>query len=459
MNKVPKRWNDPLAVGLVAAVLRLVWVGFMSRSPAGLSDPAIYQAAANSISKGLGYRSITGTVTAYYPPGYPYFLGAVQWVVNLVGLDSHFVLVVGVIQALLGATTAALVVVIARRMATSNRHERLVGVTAGLLVAFWPNLIAHSSVLLSETLFIAVFTLVATLLVKAILGDSNPRTLLCWAALLMGVATLIRPQSALLLIPAATVGMLIARVDVRRVATHVGALCIGVVLVVMPWSIRSSLALDGLVILSTNSGDNLCIGFNPDAHGGFGMEPACQTGTSYTDGPVQERERNSELRSEAVSWALENPQSLPGLGLSKMRLTFDGDHDAIRALESYGQDPFLGDGTRTALNRLADGYYFIVLALAVAGLAITLVMGGRQPHSGQSGAVRMTLVLVIFLGALVPVLSFGDQRFKVPIEPFLGLFAAVAAGELWLLARGRRNVAAGADSVYGVGSGDDAPVP
>ncbi|MGB3410065.1 MAG: hypothetical protein WBA45_02610 [Microthrixaceae bacterium] len=459
MRKVSRRWNDPLVVGLVAAVIRLVWVGFMSRRPVGLSDPAIYQAAANSISKGLGYRSITGTVTAYYPPGYPYFLGALKWVVNLVGLDSHFVLVVGVIQALLGATTAALVVVIARRLTVSNRHERVVGVAAGLLVAFWPNLIAHSSVLLSETLFIAVFTLVATLLVKAILGDPNPRTLLSWAALLMGVATLIRPQSALLLIPAAAVAMLIARIDVRRVATHVGALCIGVVLVVMPWSIRSTLALDGLVILSTNSGDNLCIGFNPDAHGGFGMEPACQTETSYTDGPVQERERNSELRSEAVTWALENPQSLPGLGLSKIRLTFDGDHDAIRALESYGQDQFLSDGTRTALNRLADGYYFVVLAFAVAGLAVMLFMGDRQRRSGPVGAVLLTIVLVIFLGALVPVLSFGDQRFKVPIEPFLAIFAAVAVGELWRLGQRRRHVGPGGDSVAGVGSRDADPVP
>lgn len=459
MRSIPRRRKDPLAVGLVAAALRLVWVGFMSRPPAGLSDPAIYQAAAHSISKGLGYRSITGTVTAYYPPGYPYFLGAVKSVVNIVGLDSHFVLVVGVIQALLGATTAALVVVIARRIAVGKAHERVVGVAAGLLVAFWPNLIAHSSVLLSETLFLAVFTLATTLLVKSILGDPNPRTLLSWAALLMGVATLIRPQSALMLIPAAAVAMLIARLGVRRVATHVGALCLGVVLIVTPWSIRSSLALDGLVILSTNSGDNLCIGFNPDAHGGFGMEPACQASSSYTDGPVQERERNSELRSRAVSWATDNPGALPGLALSKLRVTFDGDHDAIGAVESYGHDPFLGEGTRTALNRLADGYYFVVLALAVAGLAVMLFMGDRQRRSGPVGAVRLTLVLVIFLGALVPVLSFGDQRFKVPIEPFLGVFAAITVGELWRLAQVRRNAARGTDSVEGVGSGDADPVP
>ncbi len=426
VSGVPERWRDPLRVGLVAAAIRLLWVGVMSRQPQGLSDPAIYRAAADQIAAGDGYRTITGTVTSYYPPGYPFFLGALEWLVNLVGLDSHFVMVVGFIQALLGSLSAALVVVIARRLVAGPSSKR-VALTAGLMVAVWPNLVVHSSVLLSETLFIAVFTLAFALLVKSILGDANSRAYLVASAGLLGVSTLIRPQSALLLIPAVAVAATVARVGLRQVVTHVAALVVGVVIVVTPWSIRNAVALDGFVIVSTNTGDNLCIGFNPGAQGGFGMEPECQTASSYTDGPDQERRRNSELRGRATSWALANPSALPGLALSKLRITFGGDHDGVRAAESYGEDEHLGDATRTFLDGLADTYFFAVLALSIAGMGVILLADWRSRFRGTPVAVRLSLILVVLFGTLIPVVSFGDQRFKVPITPFLAMLAAVAA--------------------------------
>lgn len=39
------------------------------------------------------------------------------------------------------------------------------------------------------------------------------------------------------------------------------------------------------VIGSTNTGDNLCIGLNPDSTGRFSFTPACQHPEAYTDGP------------------------------------------------------------------------------------------------------------------------------------------------------------------------------
>ncbi|HTN99598.1 MAG TPA: DUF2723 domain-containing protein [Microthrixaceae bacterium] len=437
-KRVPPRWHDPLLVGVVAVIVRFTWVGFMSRTPKGLSDPVIYLAAARSIASGHGYRTITGTPTSYYPPGYPFFLGAIQWFVNLVGLDSHFVLIVGLIQAVLGAFTAALVVVIGRRLVAPTHRARLVGLTGGLIVAFWPNLIAHSSLLLSETLFIAVFTLLAALIIKSLLGDARRLDLLVSAALLMGIATLIRPQSALLLIPAVAIAMLVARQGIRQASVHIGALCLGVVLVVTPWTIRNSEVLGGPVFVSTNTGDNLCIGFNPDAEGGFAMPPRCQTETSYTDGPTEERLRDSELRDRAMDWALGHPMSLPGLGISKIIITFQSDHDAIRAVESFGEDPFLGDRTRSVLNGMADTYYFIVLTLALVGLVGSFARrSSRQGLLGGQGAARLTVVLVVLAGALIPVLSFGEPRFKVPLEPFLALLAAVAVGEFAMMRSGR----------------------
>src|SRR6478609_8308111 len=81
--------RDLLAVAGVAFLVRLLWVLYSHRPPGGLNDPLLYQRFAQGIARGDGYVSFFGKPTAYYPPGYPYFLGVLQWLSNLVGLDDH----------------------------------------------------------------------------------------------------------------------------------------------------------------------------------------------------------------------------------------------------------------------------------------------------------------------------------------------------------------------------------
>jgi Protein of unknown function (DUF2723) len=139
-------------VGALAALLRVTWVLIASRQPLGLSDPAIYLTFAASIAAGDGYNSLLGQPTAYYPPGYPFFLGGARWVLQSVGLTEHLVLIVGIIQALLGGIAAGALVVTGNQLSANTRHTdspeepqhyRSAGVIAGLLFACWPNLIMY----------------------------------------------------------------------------------------------------------------------------------------------------------------------------------------------------------------------------------------------------------------------------------------------------------------------------
>ena len=161
-------------VGVIAALLRVTWVLFASRQPIGLSDPYIYLQFAASIAAGDGYNSLLGHPTAYFPPGYPFFLGGVRWVLQSVGLVDHLVLVVGLIQALLGGVAAGALVVTGDQLfantrrsdsAEEPRHGWSVGVIAGLLFACWPNLIMHAPLILGESLFLALFSVLLAALV------------------------------------------------------------------------------------------------------------------------------------------------------------------------------------------------------------------------------------------------------------------------------------------------------
>lgn len=197
-------------VGALASGLRLVWVLLFARLPAGFSDPIFYHEFGLSIAAGRGYLTLGGHETAYYPPGYPYFLGFLYRAGDAVGLDGHHELLVGGTQALMWGVSAMAVVVAGRLV-----FDRRVGLTAGILLACWPNLITYAAAFLSESLFVMLLSVMLAALSWAAraagtAGDTNASTSTStrgwwWAVVLASVAlaaaTMVRPQ-VLLTVPA-----------------------------------------------------------------------------------------------------------------------------------------------------------------------------------------------------------------------------------------------------------------
>ena len=436
----------PVLVGAFGAVLRLIWVAVASREPAGVSDPLIYLHSGSGIAEGRGYTSLLGNPTAYYPPGYPYFVGAVERVATAFGLADQRVLVIGLVQALLGGVACGALVVAGRQLAPSGATWRggrdlgtAIGVGAGVLLALWPNLVLHTAVVLSETLFLACLcTLLAALFTWTAARSADPAGPARASAALVVVCTAlcvwIRPQSTLVLVPAVAVAWLVAGRGLRDAWRVGGLLVIGVLVAVVPWSIRNLVVMDAFVPFGTNTGDNLCIGFHDGAKGGFAIPEACATEQRYVDGIDVEVERDGELRARALDWIVEHPGSLPALTWGKLAATFDGDHDGLRAWESYGQDPHLSDGLRTVLRWVSDVYYWLVSLAAIAGAVLVLRdrWKDRDRVADRSTLVGLSTVAIALGCIAVPALSFGDQRFKVPIAASLVLLAASAAARATL---------------------------
>jgi 4-amino-4-deoxy-L-arabinose transferase-like glycosyltransferase len=405
------------AVVALGVVLRLAWATVGARTPRILADPAIYNQMARRIADGMGYVSFNRFPTSYYPPGYPFFLGGVQWVLERVGLGDRTPVGAAVAQSLLAGVMVAAVVVAGRRLG-----DRRVGLVAGLVVAVWPNLVLHASLMLSETLFLTCFSVFLAAVVTMV--DDEGRLLRGRAAvagLALGAATLVRPQVALV-IPALAVAWLAARLGWRDVARRGGVLVAGVLVCVLPWTVRNAVVLDGFVPVSTNTGDNLCLGFNPTERARFGVPEYCDTGEFYIDGPESELRRDAETRRRALEWIRERPEALPWLSLRKLWWTYRIDTDALYASQSFGRDRWLG-GAERPLELLSNGFYLVVMAAAVGG---GVLVARRGWAVRRSDPVPLMVLAAAVSGALVPVLFFGDPRFKVPTAPCFALLAATA---------------------------------
>ncbi len=264
------------------------------------------------------------------------------------------------------------------------------------------------------------------------------------AAVMFALATMVRPQ-VLLGLPLLAVAWLWAGIGWRRTLALGLATTAAVAALVVPWAIRNDAVLGEPVFVSTNGGDNLCVGYHP---GGAGR--LCHTAVLRHRGDrastvlTPSCGRNSETRQLALDYIREEPLSLPWLGVRKLYWTFRTDDDGLRGNESYGDQSLSGvpregfegstvddgqvfSGTpRTIWIIMTQGYYALVMVAAIAGIVIALRPALRRPRD----AAVLSLLGLTLAGVAVPVLFFGDPRFKVPTTPLFAVFAGLALVEL-----------------------------
>jgi len=419
--------RSTLLTAALAVVLRLAWVLAFARTPTGLSDPKIYHIAAQGIADGDGYRSITGELTTYYPPGYPYALGWLYRVANAVGLDDRLPYVVGAVQSLLWGVAVIAVVIIGRQVG-----GRACGVAAGLVLATWPNLITYAGAHLSESLFVALFACaIAAICVATVAnGDRFTRGFVIpigVAGGLIGLAAMVRPQ-VLLVVPVVAAVWLWSRIGSARSVALIVACAVGTAILAAPWAVRNARDLGEPVFIASNSGDNLCLGYNPQATGGFGMFEACETGEFYVDGPDAELRRNKQNRRKAFDYIADEPISIPVLAAKKLWITVKADDDGLRANESYGATEIMSPRWRTVWRLLSHLAYLLIAAATAWGTGLAI---GRIRRAGR-GEQPLLLCLVALgaAGLAVPMLIFGDPRFKVPSTPIFAVMAGLTIAQL-----------------------------
>lgn len=428
---------------VVALALRVAWCLSAARLPSGsLHDPNFYYLYGQQLANGEGYRIPFGQgPTAYYPPGYPFSLGALFFIAYHTPLDQLRNVEIGMVvfgNILWQLGSIVLLFLIARKLTGRS----MAGYLAAAAFALWPNIIFHTAVALTESLFIFLLLVAVWLVVDGPWRAPRWKTWrLVAIGVVLGAATLVRPVT-IPIYPVLLLVLVLSRIGWRRAISQTAIVVGASMLVLLPWAVRNQIVM-GSFTLSTNTGDNLCMSRRVGGSGGFEFPNERCFPASDLKRPEFELDRNAHGTELATEFVKDHPGEEARLVFRRLGATFVDDADGLGAVESYGTDVFMSSGTRDALGRTANVYALFAALIGSIGLVVLIVR--RRTPAG-------VLVVLTGIGMLIPPLVFfGDPRFHVPAVPI----AAIGIGCLVIA----RSHARGADGVVLRGGPEDDPVP
>ncbi|KEO81352.1 glycosyltransferase family 39 protein [Tumebacillus flagellatus] len=235
----------------LAFAVRLYYMKVFEQ-PALSGDAANYVAMVKRLVNTGAYSFWGGQPDAYVTPGYPLFLA---FFFKVFGHSAHDPLMwVYGAQILLSTLTVLGLYLIGRRVCNA-----LAGGLAALAYALYPTAIWASTLVLTETLYIFLFTAYAYVLLVAM--DRESRWWTAAAGAVLALAVLVRPSVAPLAVMPLIYWGLVRRIEkpIQLTIWHLAAFGI----VMLPWWIRNTVTLGHFVALATQTGNPLLAGTDP----------------------------------------------------------------------------------------------------------------------------------------------------------------------------------------------------
>lgn len=446
--------HDAAVIFALALGLRLAVAAWACRRFPPAADGVYYERVAERIAAGFGYTWLwpDGVVTyaAHYPVGYPAALGA------LYAAFGASPLVAMSFNALIGALAA----VSAHRLVfrAGSRGQAL---AAGVLCALHPALLLYTPAIMTEGITAALVVVAAALAGEARAHErpAARRGLLLAMAVVIGLATLVRPQSILF-------APLFALLGLRKGLWGRGLVSAGVaglvaLLVCAPWTARNCVRMKRCALVSVNGGWNLLIGADEASTGAWApikVPEACRE-------VYDEAEKDACFGREARRFIAERPFTWLALAPKKLAATFnyagapgyylrasnpeafsEREKTALGAIETLFERAVLVAALVVAsraspIEREKRARRYALLALGVFGVfaALTLhafigylvfgLLGLRW--AGAEGGIAFLLsaaATVVLATALTHAIFFGAGRYSMVVFPLLTALAPLAGG-------------------------------
>jgi 4-amino-4-deoxy-L-arabinose transferase-like glycosyltransferase len=403
---------------IVALALRIAEVQRTNSSYRPINDAGSYLTLASEIAHtgdyslsrepGSGAGGTRGP-SAYFAPGYPYFLALVDLIDGDETRRDGAVHPARIAQAVLGTITVALIGLVALE---------LFGATAGLialaLAAVYPVGIGLAGTLVAENLLtgLVIAAVYAGLRVRRAARARSAYAWIVGAGVLTGLATLTHENAVLIVLP------LIAAVWGRKPHSLAApALLIATTaLTILPWTIRNAEVMHRFIPVSDETGITLVGTYNAASAANPGVpykwrifygipgERALIRQASH----LTEPQISDKLQHQALNYISDRP-------LSPLEVAYD---NTRRMFELEGTSAWHASASAISLplSVAREGVvgFWIICLLALVGAFSRLARA----------APKWVWAVPLLLALSVVLVNVETPRFRAPIDPFLILLAA-----------------------------------
>ena len=373
--------SDAIWIAALALEVRLAVVIWAATRFPPTADGTYYQRIAERVAQGLGYTWLwpDGAVTyaAHYPIGYPAAVGALY---RCTGPHPWAAMV-------LNAVLGTVAVYAAHRLAARS-GSRTIALVAGLLVALHPGLVAYTPALMTEGVVASLVVLAAGVAAWTRDRPASRWLGLSLLGLVLGAATLVRPQSLVL---APLFAAIAVDGSVRRRLTAAALATVVTLAVCAPWTARNCVRMKQCALVSVNGGWNLLIGADAASTGAWSpvqVPDACRE-------VYDEAEKDRCFGRAAQGFIAAHPLAWLALAPKKLAATFDYAGAAGWYLHASNPGAF-PERAKLALGAVETLFERVVLVLALAGMARR--PGGDEPRRRR--VVRLAVALVGVASAL-----------------------------------------------------------
>jgi 4-amino-4-deoxy-L-arabinose transferase-like glycosyltransferase len=396
-NSHPAAWKKIAlpSILLLALAVRIAYAAAFSGPYTPWGDERIYEELARNLLAGKGISTDAGS--CFIDPGnhptslwgflYPAFLA------GAFGLFDFSYRAVFLLQAILNTTICAIVYLL-----TAKLFGRRAGIAAALLSAGNLYYIYFVRSLYTENLFVPLFALGVTVAFAA--GESGSRKQFLLAGFCLGLAALTR-SVAFYFLPFLLAALYLKNPGPRKETARGVLLAAAAFLFTLaPWTVRNAIAHGRFVPLDTKAGFNLYIANHP-AHNGPWLEEQFDAVVERPSLPgMSEPDRDRYLVKTALRFIADDPWRFVRLSTKKLY---------------YLWSPFPGRLTREAYGTVKVLYLLPFELLAAAGIVLTRRRWRRL----------LPLYAPLLYFSLVHLVILGGPRFRLPLDPFLTVFAAV----------------------------------
>lgn len=352
--------------------------------------------------------------SAYFAPGFPYFVAAADLVSgHTTRRGAPVVQATRIEQVVLGTAIVGLIGLVALELFGSTA-----ALTALAIAAVYPVLIELSGLLVAENLLTA-FVLAAVWAALRTRRARRPYPWIAAAGVLTGLATLTHENGAVVAIPLAF-AVWAARPRPTKLASlaRPALLLATAAIMIAPWTIRNAIVLHRFVPVSDETGITLLGTYNAASAANrqipykwrfFAAIPGESRMLGNT-GHVPEAALGDRLLHQALHYIGEHPFSPFVVAYHNTRRMFEiaGTVSWIEAAEGMGLS------RSTAAVGVASFYVLCLLALAGAFTRLA------------RAAPRWLWAVPVLLALSVVFVNVETPRFREPVDPFLILLASCA---------------------------------